>query len=238
MKKNKCEIHKQLLYDLYIKENKTRKEVAEIFQCSTITISRYLKKYDIQKNMSYKRFINQTFNYLTIIDFDNKRTKQTDDNRIFFFCKCVCGKIVSKRGDHIISGGVRSCGCQHPKNQSGNKNPGFKGYEKISGVLWYRIKNGAKIRNIEFNITIQYIWELFGKQNGKCAISGLELYFSETYDEFLNRDTTASLDRIDSNKGYIEDNVQWVHKKINKMKMELNQQEFIKLCKIIGNNNP
>lgn len=44
---------------------------------------------------------------------------------------------------------------------------------------------------------------------------------------------TASLDRIDSTKGYTLDNIQWVHKHINVMKMDLDQEYFIKLCKLV-----
>ena len=45
---------------------------------------------------------------------------------------------------------------------------------------------------------------------------------------------TASLDRIDSSKGYVKGNVQWVHKDINKMKTDFEQSIFIKLCKSVA----
>jgi hypothetical protein len=48
---------------------------------------------------------------------------------------------------------------------------------------------------------------------------------------------TASLDRIDSSKGYCEDNVQWVHKDINRMKNTFDQDYFISLCKLIAENS-
>lgn len=48
---------------------------------------------------------------------------------------------------------------------------------------------------------------------------------------------TASLDRIDSSKGYVIGNVQWVHKTINTMKMDLANSEFIKLCQMVAKNH-
>lgn len=48
---------------------------------------------------------------------------------------------------------------------------------------------------------------------------------------------TASLDRINSSIGYTIDNVQWVHKKINMMKMDLSQEEFINYCRLVVKNN-
>lgn len=45
---------------------------------------------------------------------------------------------------------------------------------------------------------------------------------------------TASLDRIDSSKGYIEGNIQWVHKDINFMKQEMDENSFFCWCGIIA----
>lgn len=44
-----------------------------------------------------------------------------------------------------------------------------------------------------------------------------------------------SLDRIDSNKGYIENNIQWVVKEINFMKNNLTEKEFFILCNSVSN---
>ena len=94
------------------------------------------------------------------------------------------------------------------------------------------IRTSAKKRNINLNISIEYAWELFKKQNGKCSLSGMDIYFSTN-----NQYGTASLDRIDSQKGYIEGNVQWIHKDINWMKNDFKQEDFIKYCKLIAVNN-
>jgi hypothetical protein len=44
------------------------------------------------------------------------------------------------------------------------------------------------------------------------------------------RKATASLDRIDSSKGYTIENVQWVHAIINNMKWDMPQSEFLSFC--------
>lgn len=49
---------------------------------------------------------------------------------------------------------------------------------------------------------------------------------------------TASLDRIDSSKGYIEGNVQWVHKYVNVMKWDFSMEEFLDICRKICITNP
>ena len=45
---------------------------------------------------------------------------------------------------------------------------------------------------------------------------------------------TASLDRIDSNKGYIKGNVQFISTAINYMKNNMSNEDTVKLCKIIA----
>lgn len=79
-----------------------------------------------------------------------------------------------------------------------------------------------------FEITIQDAWNKFVSQNGLCAISGESLCFSV-------KNCTASLDRIDNSKHYSVDNIQWVHKTINVMRMDLSVDEFIEWCKKVAN---
>lgn len=127
---------------------------------------------------------------------------------------------------------------QSKPTMKGSKNRLWTGYEGISGTYFSGIKKSAKERSIEFNITIEFIWDLLIKQNKKCALSGVDIdMYPYNYKMIDKKGITASLDRIDSSKGYFEDNVQWVHKTINHMKMALPQNEFIEWCKLISENN-
>jgi hypothetical protein len=118
------------------------------------------------------------------------------------------------------------------------KNNGlWKGYEEITGSYFKTIKNRAKLKNQEFSITIKEIWELYLKQDKKCALSGIPIYFQKIAGDKYRQEQTASLDRIDSSKGYIQGNIQWVHKDINKMKNTLDEHIFIKLCNEVSNYN-
>ena len=101
-----------------------------------------------------------------------------------------------------------------------------KSYFDISGQKWAAIKRGAKSRNYDFYLTIEQGWELYVKQNRRCALTGTEIGF---------QDKTASLDRIDSTKGYMLDNVQWVHKNINYLKRGLPENELLEWCEVITN---
>jgi hypothetical protein len=107
------------------------------------------------------------------------------------------------------------------------------GYEEISGTFYGAIRDGAKHRNLQFEISIEYIWNLYLKQNRKCALTGIEISLPQ---KCKDTNQTASLDRIDSSKGYVAGNVQWVHKDINQMKMDLTQDQFINYCKLTYEN--
>jgi hypothetical protein len=45
----------------------------------------------------------------------------------------------------------------------------------------------------------------------------------------------GSFDRIDSGQDYTLGNVQWVHKVVNRMKMDLGEDEFLKWCGLVVN---
>lgn len=118
--------------------------------------------------------------------------------------------------------------------RNGKDNPNYNGYEGITGTKWASIKEAATRRNIEFSITKEEVWQLYIDQKGLCALSGLPIIFASNVKEHIERICTASLDRIDSTIGYKIDNVQWVHKDVNLMKMNLEESKFIELCSLIA----
>lgn len=99
------------------------------------------------------------------------------------------------------------------------------GTEFLSINKFHKIKRSAEIRNLDFNITIEYLSNLYLLQNKKCALTG---------DDLLSLDN-ASLDRIDSSKGYIEGNVQWVTSQANVSKHIMTLEELYEFCRKVLN---
>lgn len=109
-----------------------------------------------------------------------------------------------------------------------------KGGENVFFKKLYKdlIRN-AKQRNIEVLIKIDDIINLYNK-NKKCSISGLEMTTVFVPNEGKwKRITNVSVDRIDSKKSYSIDNIQLVCSIINTMKWDLNQHDFLNICKKI-----
>ena len=149
-------------------------------------------------------------------------------------CLCDCGNIIAKTKSDIAYK-MKSCGCQRAEMISQAR---WDGYGEIAKTYWSSVICGATSRNIYFDVTIEYAWELFLKQNRKCALSGLEIQFSrnrkKTRDSYEVQ--PASLDRKNSSVGYINDNIQWVHKTINICKNDLSSSEFVNICRLVCGN--
>ena len=165
----------------------------------------------------------QKFHKLMVLNVDPSRR-----NRVFWWCRCDCGKEKSVAARHLRNGSVKSCGCD--KHLTGKQNPCWKGYEEIGAHYWARQVRGAEQRNLSFKITIEYVWDLFIKQNKKCALTGQPLCFQS---RTALTDGTASLDRIDSSRGYEVGNVWWVHKDINSLKSNFTLDNFREMCKLV-----
>jgi Probable Zinc-ribbon domain len=119
-------------------------------------------------------------------------------------------------------------GCFKSKNR-GITAGAWKGFGGLSNQHWGVIRRGAKQRNLEFCITIEFAWNLFLQQNRRCALSDCPLYMHITQTG-KSATWTASLDRIDNSKGYVSGNVQWIHKDYQEMKMDSSQDKFDQLC--------
>jgi hypothetical protein len=169
----------------------------------------------------------------------NKKSNRIIKRPVWLF-KCHCGKEIKRTRSEVEScqrhGLTISCGCESFKHKRGNKHGLWKGFGEISKQYFTRTKRGAKKRNLEFNVTLEYLWNLFLKQNKKCALTDEDINFGSATQKQNNsfKNQTASLDRIDSSKGYVEGNVQWVHKYINNMKWDLTQNEFIEWCRKVS----
>ena len=83
-----------------------------------------------------------------------------------------------------------------------------------------------------FNLTVEFLEELFEEQKGLCPITGFEMTLEGTR-EFKKKRFTASLDRIDSGKGYTKDNVWFVTLQANYMKSQLTMEELVNWCQRI-----
>jgi hypothetical protein len=82
----------------------------------------------------------------------------------------------------------------------------------------------------EHTITIQDLENLLEKQNNRCIYSGREFVWE------YNHKYKASLDRIDSSKGYTPNNIQFTTWICNQAKSDFSEADFIEMCKDVNKN--
>jgi hypothetical protein len=130
------------------------------------------------------------------------------------------------------------------KNTKMNETKQFKlrvGNPILANLIIKRF-NAAKFRannmNVEFTITKDFLVDLYQKQNGKCFYSNRELRLILSERNRNNNDYhSLSIDRINSEKGYTEDNAVLCCSIVNIMKNGLSEVDFLNLCSDIINNN-
>jgi hypothetical protein len=181
--------------------------------------------------------VGHVYGELTVVRLD-RRNKYS---QLLWECECSCGNTTIVPAGNLGQR-TKSCGClkrNTNKNSTaschlrGPASPYWTGHGEISGYKWSKIEDGAKNRNLTFDITIEGAWNLFLIQEKSCALSGFPLYFGKKSREL----GTASLDRIDNSEGYIENNIQWVHKDVNRLKWDLTEKRLFQLCEAIVKTN-
>lgn len=177
--------------------------------------------------MKFIDLTGKSFGRWTVIS----RSSDVKSHRIWL-CSCACGHTQKVWGAHLTSG--KSRGCSNCRSPRGSASLYFKGVGEISATWWtnhvVRGYGSKRRKQIKCTISIKDAWNLFLFQDRKCALTGLEL----TFPTKTANGGTASLDRIDSSKGYELGNIQWVHKQINLMKNKFSQDEFIRFCKLVA----
>ena len=180
------------------------------------------------------------YNQLTVLE------EVKHNNRLMFRTQCDCGRVDIKRKDWVISGRTTSCkNCASKRTAIKYPPPVNRtGCMGLSGTHYLAIKAGATKRNIPFELSPEFLWNLYEIQEGLCALTGIAIVLvnkikSNNVDWSI---ITASVDRKDSTKGYTWDNVWWVHKEINRLKNNYSLEELLYWSKLLqdkhGNPDP
>jgi len=216
---------KEYLIENFVNKKKSIRDIKyELGLHSTNSVTQFLNKFGITRpNIRDRSHITKDILYNKYI-IENKSLK-TIAKEFGLSNKNTIKRLLIK---HNITLRTRSYKTSAIKKAWTKKRTG---YEEINGRYWYSIVHSAKLRNLEFNITIQDAWQLYLYQNKQCAQSGVDIVFKNIGNN--QNEQTASLDRIDSSKGYTIDNIQWVHKTINRMKTNLSVTEFHQWCKLV-----
>ncbi len=144
----------------------------------------------------------------------------------YYKVQCTCGKTMYKIPLYIVDPhsnfSCKDCSRKDIGYNATIKNGRVGDFTK---TLYTKFKRSAESRNLEFAVTMKYLVEVFNRQNNKCAITGDPIPELEK----------ASIDRIDSSKGYVEGNVQFVTTQANLSKHIMSMSELYEFCKKVLN---
>jgi hypothetical protein len=115
----------------------------------------------------------------------------------------------------------KACSNKHVENC-------HRGWHRGVRISWFnKFKLGAELRGLDWTLTIDDVADVYDKQNGLCALTDESIVFPEVGHP---QNAIASIDRIDSAKGYVKENIQLVTKQVNMMKQAYSQELFIQTC--------
>jgi hypothetical protein len=99
----------------------------------------------------------------------------------------------------------------------------------------YHFRN-IKKRNKEVDITLEYLRDVWNRQQETCPYLGIKLTLNSYGKIKKDPITSASIDRIDSSKGYVKGNIQWISRAVNLMKNDMSENELLKIFDLIVEN--
>ena len=145
------------------------------------------------------------FGRLTILRLAHTRGGNCIRGRTYWVCLCICGKVVTIRGDSLKRGGTISCGCCTNKDNENAKRHG------MSKTPEYATWSQMKQRCLNPNVSAY-------KNYGERGIMVCEDWME--FEGFLKDmghmpGPGYSIDRMDSDGNYEPDNCQWITRSEN-----------------------
>ena len=167
-----------------------------------------------------KDLTGKKFGKLTVLNFSYVKNKCA-----YWECLCECGN--QKTLTRLRDGGTESCGClvsHKNKGRKGLAKPRLNLDEAIISRLKNRLKNRSLKKNIPFEVSNERLKDLMFSRCHYCLtepnntmkitrINGAEAQYS-------------GIDRVDSSKGYTEDNIVPCCKHCNNAKGTRSKQEM------------
>jgi hypothetical protein len=167
--------------------------------------------------------VGSRYNRWTVLDSVHQIQRFGNSNRPArcFKCKCDCGTEKWVRGDYLINGRSKSCGCLRSE-QAKRKGKIQKTKTSYHNLIYGNCKRSAKHRGITFNLTKDEHYNIITKA---CTYCG-QLPMVNTNANVGIPFPHLGVDRIDSKKGYETFNCVSCCSTCNKMKLDLSLDNF------------
>lgn len=188
------------------------------------------------KIKTFEEEVGKTYHYLTLIAEAEPIIRKNSPLRRWVF-KCVCGKEVILEPGNVLKrkGSVKSCGCKRMELIKSSIHTWYNGIRPypVEDRLFSIYKVGARRAGREFPLTKELFRELV---NSNCYYCGTPPYLIRTNGTTSVKKPLNGIDRVDSSKGYLLDNIVPCCWHCNKAKMNRSLKEFKEWIKLVYNN--
>lgn len=155
------------------------------------------------------------FSDLVVLEQLPSKNKQS-----IYLCQCDCGNTTYSSASRLFRGIKKSCGCKVYRAKK-TKDP--------LNILLKRMQKSSRKRKETMDITLDFLWEQYILQGGKCYYTGLPLDLNVKTKDGKSNPYSISVDRIDSTLGYVETNIVLTCLNINLFKNQMNLNEFVEM---------
>lgn len=228
-KRHRSQLTKAFLDREYTDNKRSTTDIAKEVGCSYNTVNRALREHGIsvraQNDVRTDDLTGRTYGKWRVLKREDTVRKTSSIHA--YLCECACGRRRRVAASSLRMGSSRGC-----------SDCAARALVKtiIPSAYMGSLKNSAFKRGIPFLVDAEYLQALYERQGRKCALTGTRLNMGDGNTELSSM--TASVDRIDSMGVYEPGNVQWVHKLVNQMKWDFNQQDFINICHAVASTHP
>ena len=156
----------------------------------------------------------------------NRRIRLGKDK---FYCSLSCSGKSPESVKNIVSNrsGYPVWELNNPKK--------YDEYSKFRPIL-KMLRDRVKRKPRDFNLTLEYLKEIWDKQNGKCPFTNFDLELRTYKNDSRLNIKSASLDRIDNSKGYVQGNVRFVSVMFNFARNKFSDEEVIEFAQAVIKN--
>lgn len=187
-----------------------------------------MTSYNSGKN--HPKFIdltNKKIGSLTCLDYVLK--KETKYNRWVWECRCDCGEITFVRTTRLTNKNKPQIACKICTDLRTSKNKVLPEYQAIKNTLYNQYKRGASLRGYDFNLTKNIFESLIFKNCYYCnkepeEYSSDKQKISVSIKEPFKRN---GIDRLNNSLGYSIENCVSCCSICNKLKMNLDEKDFL-----------
>jgi len=167
--------------------------------------------------------------------YNNSKLLGIDKNIVHFLCGCgenfsiskeTVMRFVSDKKNKYYHYDMKNFGCQCKR-----KLPTSKYFSEAF------LTNFKQRKNLDFNININYLDRIYEIQKGLCFYTGDQLILPNKDRFRTSKEYNVSIDRLDSNYGYIKGNCVLCTKDVNMFKFTTHNKRFWDICSKISEFN-